>query len=749
MPELVVTTAFVGKDKISSAFARMGKSADKFGKRSKLAFDKASKSAGRFRDVVKGVLVANTISRGTMMLSQGIRTATEEFVSFDHAITSAAAKFPGKIKRGTEEFNKLGSAARQTGATTQFTAAEAASALDFMAMAGMDASQSMAALSGVTDLATASNIDIMRAADVATDALGAFGLMAKKDKQLKINLTRVNDVFAKTLTSANLNMEQFVDTLSESASVAKVAGVSLETYGALVKPMADRFIKGSKAGTTLKNMFLRLASPPKEAAKQLDKLGIKTADSAGNLRDMIAIMEDIRIATEGMGTAQKSAAMDAIFSKRAVAGANVIMEAGAEKLEEYRQNLKNAKGASAEMASEMRKSLENRLKTLKSSLIEVGFKVIDAFQDKFPGALDKAITAVQKFDVQPVIDGIKAAFKFTKKLFRWADKLAPVIIGLVAAFTVYKIALLAVVALQAVQFFFQTAAAVKAAAGAMGLLNAAFMTSPIGMIAAAVGLLAMGAVWLYKNWDKVKAAFQRFWEYVSPKINAFINLIDELLENPFFVIAATLIAPWLTGAAMVIKHWDKVKILFEVLKGVYQESILIVADGIEWVVNLFTKVKDAVVGFAAKSWEVLNGLLDNPFFSAAMAFLAPWLWAPAKIIKHWEALKDFFSSLWGIVKKVFGLIGTGGDDLGGAMGLVADTAFGDLADISQQYKKATTGGAATAPRAPVAPNKTEAEITQSKWYGKLDITGAPKGSVFEQNQTKSAPKVNVEMLGQN
>ena len=758
MPSFVVSTAFKGKDGISSAFKNMSKNADKFGSRAGKAFSKASRSASRFKDIVKGVLTANVLTRGTMLLKQGMQSVAEEFVNFDQSITSAGAKFPIAVDRGTAAFDRLKEAAREVGAKTQFTATQAAAALEKMAMAGMDNVQAMAALPGVTDLATASNMEIVRATDIATDALGAFDLMAKDDIKLKTNLTRINDVFAKTLTSANLDMEQLVGTLEQSSSSAKIASVGLETYGALLKPMADKFIKGTKAGTTLKNVFLRLASPPTEAAKALDKLKIATSDKSGKMRDMIDIFEELRIKTGKLGEAQRAQALDAIFGKRAIEGATRIMDAGSEKLNEYRDNLLNAGGAAEEMANKMRKGLMNRLLTLKSSLIEVGFKIIDAFEDKFPGALDTATSAVQNFNVTPIIEGIKTAVGFMEGLYKWAKKLSPIIAGLVTAFIFYKVALVAVAAVQAVQFFFATALAIKAAAGAMGLLNAVFIASPIGLIAVAVGLLVAGAVWLYKNWDKVKAAFQRFYEYVSPKIGAIINIIDELLENPFFVAAALLIAPWITGALLVVKHWDKVKILFETLSGVHSEMVLIVADGIEFLANKFISIKDTIVDFVDTTWNKLSELLENPFFTVPATIMAPWLTIPASIIKYWEPIKEFFTELLRMMGKAAGFIGEKGSGFGDLVGqfgefigVTGNSAFDDLADINKNYNLATDGNRAgpVAPT-PEAPNKTEVEVNQkSQWYGQLDIAGAPKGSVFEQNKTKNAPKINVEMLGEN
>ena len=77
-------------------------------------------------------------------------------------------------------------------------------------MAGFRADQAMSLLPGVVDLATVANMDLARATDIASDSLGAFGLMTEDTGQLATNFTRINDVMAKTITTSNTNMKIFL-----------------------------------------------------------------------------------------------------------------------------------------------------------------------------------------------------------------------------------------------------------------------------------------------------------------------------------------------------------------------------------------------------------------------------------------------------------------------------------------------------------------------------------------------------------
>jgi TP901 family phage tail tape measure protein len=520
--KMIVQTVYTAKDKVSGAFRKMGRGAKSFADATNKAFRKASKSASVFGSVLKGILAAGAIRAAFNALKMGVQGVTTEFISFDDAITAAGAKFGG-IRRGTEEFERLQKVAREVGATTQFTATQAGEGLDFLAMAGFNANQAIALLPKTVDLATTANIDLARATDIASDALGSFGLMTDDTAQLTTNLARVNDVFAKTVTTANTDLEMLFEAMKDGGPVATAAGASIETFAALTGTMANAGIKGSKAGTTLKNMFLRLAAPVPKSAALLNKLNITTKDSSGNMLDMVDILGQLGHATRNMGTAQRSAALDTIFGKRAIAGASVLLDKGHVALGEYVEQLKNAGGASQDMADIIRKSLGNKLAALKSAAIEVGFKFIDSFQKKIPGAIDKATKAVRGFDVNKVINAIKDFAGFIKEAVDWIKKLDFAIFGIIGALAAYEVALKVVAAINIVVKMMAFTKAVKGATVAQTLLNAAMMANPAVLFAVGIGILIAAGYLLIKNWEEIKFFFGVLLEVLVDGVESIVD----------------------------------------------------------------------------------------------------------------------------------------------------------------------------------------------------------------------------------
>jgi len=277
-------------------------------------FRRARQSVDAFGKKLRAVTLGMALGLSTVGFAAAdvVKTGME----FQSTLVAASAKFPEGIKKGSDAFFKLEAAARKTGATTEFTAAQSAAGLDKLAMAGFNAEQAIVALPGVVDLATASQTDLATASDIATDTLGAFGLASKDATQLGKNLARVNDVMAKTTTTANTDMVMMFETIKQAGPVARAAGADIETFAALTGTMANAGIKASVAGTSLKNAFVNLSAPSKKAGTALDILKVKTKDSQGNMRDIIDVIEDIGKATAEMGTAERLQKLDAIFGKR-------------------------------------------------------------------------------------------------------------------------------------------------------------------------------------------------------------------------------------------------------------------------------------------------------------------------------------------------------------------------------------------------------------------------------------------------
>ncbi len=525
MPSFLVSTAFKAVDKVTQTFKRMGKGADKFGNRSSNAFKKASRSASAFGKIAKRVLGAGVLIGGILLLKRGIGEVAREFVTFDQAITASSAKFKD-LKLNTEAGQKslleLKKTARDVGAVTQFTATEAAQGLDFLAMAGFSAKQSMALLPGVVDLATVANVDLARSTDIASDTIGAFGLMTKDTAQLTKNFSRVNDVMAKTMVSANADMETIFESVKKGAPAFTAAGQSMETFSALLGVMANSGVKGAEAGTSLRNVMLRLADPSKEASKVLGDLEVKTADASGNFRDIVDIIADFEKGLKGMGTQQKTAALKTVFGARVVTGFNVLLKEGTQSIRGFRGELENAGGESERMAAIMRKSLGNRMKALGSAAIELGFKFFTAFEKDGGGAIDSLTNAVRSFNVQPIIDGIKFAFNAIKGLIEIVRPFAPLMMELVAAFVAYSVITKTILGLKAAVAFLSIAKAVTA-------INLAFLANPIawivGGIVIAVFLLIKALGWLQKKFK----IFDKLAEFTGLK---FIKSIGTFVTDP-------------------------------------------------------------------------------------------------------------------------------------------------------------------------------------------------------------------------
>lgn len=504
MPGFAVSTILTAKDGVSATFGKMGKQAGFFGDEADKAFRKASKSGSRFGDIVKGILVTDVIKGGLRAIQRGIGEVTTEFISYDAAITAASAKFKDlnvATKEGQATLNALKETAREVGGTTEFTATQAAGGLEFLAMAGFNAKQSIAALPGVVDLATASGTDLARATDIASDALGAFGLMTEDTAALTTNLSRVNDVFAKTTTTANTNMEALFESVQKGAPAFTAAGQSMETFAALTGVMANSGVKGAEAGTSLRNVMLRLSDPTKEAAKVMGTLGVEAQDQQGDFRDVIDILNDFETGLEGMGTAQRTAALTTVFGARAVTGINILLQEGTEGLRKYRGELINSAGASATMADVIRGSIGNQLKGLNSALVELGFQFFDTFKNQIGPAIKSLTEFIRAINIPLIV----AEFRL------WLDILAPfkpIFLGMAAALAVYAGIFTVFAIASKIKLFLAFASALKVAAAAQGILNLVMAANPIGAIAAGIGLLVAGIVLLHDNWDTLVAAFK-------------------------------------------------------------------------------------------------------------------------------------------------------------------------------------------------------------------------------------------------
>ena len=431
MSSLAIFTRFKAKDETSAKFRKMSKQAEKFGRTSRKSFKMASAGALNFKSVLTGVLGANLISRGMSELTRGARAAASAFIEMDDALGSAAAKLD--VKRGTKAFNDLEKAARDVGATTQFTAQQAAQGLDELATKGFNASDSMRLLGNMVDLATATGIEMAEATAIGTGTLNAFGLRTKDAAKNQRELIRVSDIMAKTHATSGAVIGDLAEAMRVVAPTASSAGAGIAEISAILGKLGDKMILGSEAGTKVRNMFLNLQATTPRARKALKKMGIQVADNAGDMRPMIDILGDYEKATAKMGGVQKAATTELLFGKRAISAVQALMEVGSDSIREYAAELEGAGGSTQKMASEMRESAGNQIKILQSGLTELGIKFIKAFEKDGRGSLKELIRVVQSFDVAPLVQGAKRVVDTFIVFAKWVKENRSLIKGLVVA----------------------------------------------------------------------------------------------------------------------------------------------------------------------------------------------------------------------------------------------------------------------------------------------------------------------------
>lgn len=533
-----VETVFNGIDKISKIAKGMGRSIASFARISKAKLKSIGRAVTKLSKKFSKILAIGATA-GFLALNVAIADTAKTGVEFEQAMVTAAIKFPKEIKKGSKEFTKLEEATKKTGRETEFGATQAANALNFMAMAGFNARQSMAALPGVVDLATVAALGLDRATDIATDSLGAFGLMTKDPIELTTNLARVNDVLAKTTLLANTDMETLFETIKSGAADFTAAGQTIETFGALTAAMAASGKKGEASGTILRNVMVRLAAPTKQAGILIKKLGIRTADQNGNFRDALDILEDLQNGLKGLGTKQRTAAVSTIFGVKAQAGINIVLKTSIEKVREYRKTLEGAGGTTKRIAAVMRDTLQGRIDSLKSAFEGLQLTVFDFEKGPLSGLIERITEVIRNVDnfissnkefgaslTTDINNTVIGAIKVFGLFMGAIIALKTVVLAGNAAFIIFKTTLL---------LFKVVMIAAKAAIVigkiAMFAFNVVMAANPILLIATAIAALIIGILLLVTHWETVKKVVANVWDSIVAKIKGAVELIKGFLAT--------------------------------------------------------------------------------------------------------------------------------------------------------------------------------------------------------------------------
>lgn len=316
-------------------------------------FTKACIDAGMNFDTAMSQVAA---TMGTTM--EGLRTQTGE-------VDTAFGHFEGTL----EDF------AMYMGKNTAFSATEAAEALNYMALAGYDAQESMDMLPNVLSLAAAGSMDLAKASDMVTDTQTAFNISAERTTQMV-------DEMAKAASTGNTSVEQLGD------AFLVVGGLAQELNGGMVTlkdgttqsvdgvqeleialtAMANAGVKGNEAGTHMRNMLLKLSSPTDAGVAAFESLGVSVFDASGKMRSLSDIFGDLSVAMENLTQEEKIQAISDIFNTRDIASAEALLQAVGQDWDEIGEAILDADGAAAQMAETQLDNLEGDVTLFNSAL---------------------------------------------------------------------------------------------------------------------------------------------------------------------------------------------------------------------------------------------------------------------------------------------------------------------------------------------------------------------------------------------
>jgi TP901 family phage tail tape measure protein len=582
------------------------------------------------------------------------KKATVPILAFGTGIAMASAKFEAGMNKvaaitnthGPEmqsQFESMRDKAKELGATTQFSATEAADAMAFLGMAGFKTDEIISAMPGTLALAAAGNLDLASTADIVSNVLTGFGQEAGES-------ARLADVMAKAVTSSNTDIRQLGAAMAYVAPVANAAGATIEETTAAVGMLSDAGIQGSMAGTTLRGIIAALVQPASKATVLLNKMGVSVVDSTGEMKPLADIFEELGKTGVDVGQIMNA------FGLRAGPGVAALLEQGSDKMRDQTAALMEAGGTAQTMADVQLKGLTGAMTILKSATEGLMIALGDS------GLLDILTDGVTKLSefVQQLSKGDKKMMKMALVALAVVAAIGPMVFVVGKIITVFS---------GLFKAFAIAIKIIKIATTVIRVLWAVLAANPFILIALAVAAIAF---LIYKYWDEIVAFLKKVWSAVvqyakdvfGPFVSWYIGIWKSIIGFIFSVWKAVflfLVAVWEKVVAVATSIWQA---LFDWFVGLWN-GIVTAATAI-WNALLFYfgTVIGLIVLVVTTQLKVMKAIVVGIFNGIKAAALFIWRLIGDKVTAAFEAikaaavfvfntLKDFFIGVFNFYKNIF------------------------------------------------------------------------------------------------
>jgi TP901 family phage tail tape measure protein len=374
-----------------------------------------------------GATAANAAAGGLAALGVATIASVKAFADFDAEMTKSLA-IMGNVSDALQD--DMSDAAREVAKTTTFSAKEAAESYFFLASAGLDAAQSIAALPKVAAFAQAGMFDMATATDLLTDAQSALGLTSDDAADNLENMARLSDVLIKANTLANASVQQFSEALTNKAA-ASMRSLNIETEEgvAVLAVFADQGIKGSQAGTTFNATIRGLTNGVQRNAAEFARLNVEVFNAEGEMNNMADIVGQLETALGGLSVEQQRAELTALgFTEETLAGTLALI-GNSEAIRTYQEDLQNAAGTTEDVANNQLQTLNAQLGLLKDAFVDVGIEIGERLEPTITRLTAETQALLAEMVASPEFE------EFIVKLTEAMDELLPSLIDLLPPLT--------------------------------------------------------------------------------------------------------------------------------------------------------------------------------------------------------------------------------------------------------------------------------------------------------------------------
>lgn len=618
----------------------------------------ADEAAGKSSKTIAAKIGGHLSSAGESLTKAGTaltKGITVPVIGAGAAIVNMSTKFESAMSRvqaisgaSGKDLIALTNKAKELGATTEWSASEVADGMTEMAKAGWSTKQIIDGMAGVLNAASASGENLASVSTIVADAITGFGLEAK-------DATKLADLLTYAANAGTVDITDLGESFKYISPVANAMGLSVEEVTTAISAMSTAGIKGSQAGTSLKNLLTNLVNPVGQAKDAISELGLSAINSDGSMKSMNEIVGELRNSLGGLTDSEKARYASMLAGKEGMSGLLALLNLTEKEYNALSESMENCNGVAKETADTMLNNLSGQIIKLKSALEGLAIQFGEVILPHLKNFVKWVQNLVQKFsELSP---------KQKEQIVKWAAIAAA--IGPVILITGKLISAIGGI----VTAFSKVPGILKIVKTDFGLLKTALagVSAPVWATIAAIAVLTAAFATLWKTneefrdkitaiWEQVKGTFDQLTSGIVERLNklgfdfesigevlkatwqGFCDFLAPVFEGAFNIIATV----FQTAVDIFFGIWD---FWHSVFTGDWQGAW----DAVE---GIFTSVWNGIVGFFSAIGNTFLGILDTICGWFGTTWSSTWNSISSFFINIWNSITSFLSSAWETIKNV-------------------------------------------------------------------------------------------------